>query len=306
MKRKQYILFCKKLLVILTAIIALDRCLGSFISNLYFTEPQGESSVTTTALERTTADVLVFGSSRASHHYDTKFLSEKTGMSFLNCGKDGIGIRYTNIILPEVLKRYKPKMIIFDANINELTWKAGKEGDDIILTSLMPYISNNNEIEVSLKKIDDLEVLKSKVSLLYRFNSMLFSIVQHHFGIGQKNINGFLPLEGTTITGSKAIFSKDSVVKSDSNLKSDFINFIKICQENNIKLKVLTSPIFGNKNIESTKSEMLDILKLNKVEYFDFSQDSDISNSIYFKDHNHLNIEGVKIFNEKIFTSVID
>jgi hypothetical protein len=300
MKSADYISFLKKLSILILGIIIFDKALGFVIMNMYFNETQGESSVTTCALESTQANAIVFGSSRASHHYDTELLSKLTGMSFYNCGKDGIGIKYCDIVLQEVLKRYTPKMIILDLNVNELNWKSGKEGDDIIMSSLMPYISKHEGIFLSLNEINKWEVLKSRISLLYRFNSMPFSILQHHLKIGNKSINGYLPLIGTTLIKKNPVFLNDSIQKSDSVQRKHFINFIQLCNQKRIVLKAFISPIFGSAKVGSTRNEMIQILNNQKIHFNDFSRDSDFLDYTLFKDQNHLNIQGVRKYNKKI------
>ena len=42
--------------------------------------------------EKVTEDIIIMGSSRASHHYVPEIISEELGMSCFNAGRDGNGI----------------------------------------------------------------------------------------------------------------------------------------------------------------------------------------------------------------------
>ena len=42
-------------------------------------------------------DILVFGSSRAIHHYNAKMLEDSLHMTCYNCGNDGSGIRVSSM-----------------------------------------------------------------------------------------------------------------------------------------------------------------------------------------------------------------
>ena len=67
-------------------------------------------------------EILILGSSRAHHHYDSPFLSDTLGIDVYNGGIDGNGVVLAYGILEMVLNRYKPKLVVFDVepafNIN--------------------------------------------------------------------------------------------------------------------------------------------------------------------------------------------
>ena len=61
-------------------------------------------------------DILVFGSSRAEYHYDTKVISELSGRSCYNCGASGNGIILAYGRLLMALQHHRPQLIIYDVN----------------------------------------------------------------------------------------------------------------------------------------------------------------------------------------------
>ena len=60
------------------------------------------------------ANILIFGSSRAAHHYVPSILSDSLDMSCYNCGLDGNGIIYGYGKLKTITARYYPKIVILD------------------------------------------------------------------------------------------------------------------------------------------------------------------------------------------------
>ena len=59
-------------------------------------------------------DVLVMGSSRASHHYVSRILADSLGMTCYNGGQDGNGIVMQYGRWKMISKRHVPKVLIYD------------------------------------------------------------------------------------------------------------------------------------------------------------------------------------------------
>ncbi|MGH2649255.1 MAG: hypothetical protein ACRDE8_16865, partial [Ginsengibacter sp.] len=68
-KNKVYQKFIIKLFVLFITIIFLDFAIGSLLSSFYFKQKSGFLYRTTYAIEKTNEDVIIFGSSTATHDY---------------------------------------------------------------------------------------------------------------------------------------------------------------------------------------------------------------------------------------------
>jgi hypothetical protein len=79
---KMYGLFIKKILILLVIIALFDLMIGFLLNYLYFRQKSGLFYRATYAIEKTNADVLVFGSSRANHHYVPEVFEKRFRMSF--------------------------------------------------------------------------------------------------------------------------------------------------------------------------------------------------------------------------------
>lgn len=66
------------------------------------------------------ANILIFGSSRAAHHYVPSILSDSLDMSCYNCGMDGNGIIYGYGKLKTITARYYPKIVILTSSLHSI------------------------------------------------------------------------------------------------------------------------------------------------------------------------------------------
>ena len=132
-------------------IIGVDFIIGNLLRKLYFSQISGLLHRTTYSIDKTEADILIFGSSRANHHYDSKLFEESTGQYTYNTGRDGNFIFYQTALLKSILKRYKPKQIILDF---EGTF-AFNQNDYDRIAALLPYYKSHKEIrDIVLLKSD--------------------------------------------------------------------------------------------------------------------------------------------------------
>src|SRR5690606_35643039 len=112
-------------LIIKTALLAVvlilsDRIIGLGLEHLFYRQTHGDDYTTLYALEKAKDDILVFGTSRASHHYNAKIIEEETGMACFNAGRDEMEIPYTEALLKAIVARHRPKMVILDIGPVEL------------------------------------------------------------------------------------------------------------------------------------------------------------------------------------------
>src|ERR1700741_1421898 len=113
-KKRPLQFFFLKICFLFLVLILIDFSVGSILRYFYFRQQSGELYRITYSLEKTNEDILVFGSSRAIHHYHPEVFEKSMHMSCYNTGRDGEHFFYQYAILKGVLKRYTPKIVIFD------------------------------------------------------------------------------------------------------------------------------------------------------------------------------------------------
>ena len=106
--------FLIKLTVFLVIIFVVDHLSGRVMGYIYNNTTKGDYGRSNYICKQTNQDILIFGSSRAIHHYDPTILKEKLGMTCYNCGEDGMGIICSYGRYSMIKQRYNPKLIIYD------------------------------------------------------------------------------------------------------------------------------------------------------------------------------------------------
>lgn len=225
-------------------------------------------------------------------------------MKYYNAGRDGCSIFYHYAILKGVLKRYNPKLIIYDFSSEEFNYY-NKSYD--VLSSLLPYFKSNSEIHDIVLMRGKFEKLKL-ISNIYPYNSLVLSILGGNIGnsIVIDDNKGYIPL--TKVWNEPlGTYNNTNTDSIDNNKIIYFKNFIKDCANRGIKIAVIRSPRF-RKDIPQSKS--LEIAKGicsdYKINFFDFSNDTMFLNhSNYFQDIAHLNDSGAKIFSKQVVDKLI-
>jgi len=286
---------------------------GYILQQLYFKQIAGELYRATYSIDSTKADILVFGSSRASHHYVPEILEEQLHMSAYNTGRDGNYLLYNYAVIKSVTKRYSPKMIILDVNPSALFYR---KDDYDRLSTLLPYYNSHPEIRDIVNHRSKYERFKL-YSSAYPYNSLTLSVLIGNLEIAKKlyvSDKGYLPFYEKMSPLSKETSTKktkdnpeeiysDSI---DSFKISALEDIAKICSKKNIPLIFIFSPIYYKSNNELANSRLSEIVKANNVKYLDFSNDTTfIHHPQYFQDESHLNDDGARIFSKKLAGELI-
>lgn len=290
------------LIIVVAIVFLLDFAIGKTLQYFYFKETSGLQFRTTYAMEKTNADVLIFGSSRASHHYVPEVFEDSLKLSYYNTGRDGNGIFYQTAVLKSVLKRYTPKVIIFDF--------AGGFETDVSdydrMSSILPYYRSHEEI----RKIIELKSPFEKVKLLsqiYPYNSSILTII-----IGNLDANknrkpdnkGYVALykewKGTLDT-----IKDQANINIDSNKVASFKEFISDAKKSGAKVFVVFSPIYRVFNFNQQIDLCNHICAAENVPFYDYSKDTTfVNNKKFFQDFSHLNHNGALLFSSVVVEKI--
>lgn len=285
------------IIILIGIVFILDFAIGRILRYFYFRENSGFQFHTTYSMDSTKADILVFGASRANHHYVPEVFEDSLEMSFYNTGRDGVPSSFFSLaILKSILKRYTPKVIILDYN------GSSKEEEDYDrLSCLLPYYKTHQEIRKIIALKSPFERVKL-LSEIYPFNSEIFSIVMGNLEINKKRYpdsKGYIPLYGKWQNKIDSIISKTYTL--DSNKITSLQNFVKIAKESGAKVFVIYSPIFKEFNINPEINVCNKICSFQNIPFWNFSNDSlFLNNKNLFQDPYHLNHEGATIFSKII------
>ena len=305
-KEKGIPIFLAKSFVFLAILFILDFLIGSILKYFYFKQESGLLYRTTYSLDSTRAEFLILGSSTANHHYDSRIFEKRLGTSTYNTGRDANTIFYNYAIFQSVLKRYKPKIVILDFNVEE--FKANPDNYDRI-SSLLPYYKEHPEIHSIIQLKSSYEKYKL-LSKIYPFNSLLFTIAvgTTNFNKSREQINdenGYVPL--THIWNKKISIDTNTIeYKIDTNKVNILKSFIEECKNANIQLYIIISPRFIKYFGNDLSVELVHkIADKSNIPFYDYSKDTLFwKHREYFADRVHLNNAGAVIFSNKVIDSI--
>lgn len=236
-------------------------------------------------------DILVFGSSRAMHHYNPVIISDSLNLSCYNCGQDGNGIILNESRYQLILQRYKPKIVVYDviADFDLIV----KDDNHKYFKWLKAYYDRTGIPEV-FEAVDSTEKYKM-LSQMYRYNSNCIQIFADYIHpITENGIRGFRPrnIEFDTMKVGKSVVPKIPVFDS---LK---ISYIKKMVEESVDTKLIfvVSP-FWNGADTTPYQPIRDICKEKNIPFLDFSNNPKyVHNNMFFYDGSHLNARGADEF----------
>lgn len=297
--------FFKKFIILLVLLFITDRIIGTLLENAYKNAPQGDIKTFAHSITDPTEDIFIYGSSRAVHGYDTRVFTDSLALSCFNSGRENSNILYHTSILDEMLKKHKPKVVVLDVSARELTWRSAESSKLVLASMILPYVHSDTSFANIARQLFPEELMKAQVSKVYAYNSMVLSLAVGKRKFNKdKNLNGYVPINGTKITGKIPSFTDESD-QTDSFAKQKFEQFVQLVKENNIRLYVIQSPLYV-KHFNSTVS--LDTIKsiLNRYNepFWDYGFDTAFYKKELFYDNLHLNSVGSELFSKKLVSDI--
>jgi len=303
-RKNQIKLFLLRLLAFFIIVFLFDYSIGSLLRHFYFKQESGLQYRTTYAIEKTNADILIFGSSRANHHYRPDVFENRMKLSFYNAGRDGNFMFYHLAVLKGVLNRYSPKIVILDFVAEEF---AQNQYSYDRLSSLLPYYKSHPEMRPIINLKSKYEKIKL-VSQIYPYNSLMLTIAVGNSGVNKKrksDIQGYVPITKVW-NGPIQVDNISSYYQIDSIKVKAYEAFIQDCVQANVALYIVCSPYY----IKSDQVDYSIVLGQNIAEsygikFIDYSKDTIFTNnSALFADIGHLNDNGAEVFSNILIDQI--
>jgi len=273
-----------------------DQFIGLLLKRLYSTTNYEDIAKIRYSCDSTNQQILIYGSSRAQHHYIPDTITKYTGLSCYNCGIGGQGLAFSYIQIAEMLKRQKPVLIILDVSPNIIL---DPESDEK-LKMLMPFYYRDTIIQNILTNSSWIEKIKY-YSAVYPYNGTILSIMKSILSLKSDRNKGYIPLYGRLSDESEWTDNSGNLIIPERQVI--LLNrIISSCKLNNVILKLVVSPIRKKHNSDdSILKQVRELAEQNGIEYLDFSIDKTfIMNNIFFKDNLHLNSDGATVFSIKL------
>lgn len=184
---KRYVI---KILIFLLLLVLIDRGVGCMLSYMSDHARGGYIGHHKYIVNDSRDDVLVFGSSRAIHHYNTPMMQDSLGLTCYNCGQDGEGIVLFYAWWQLISQRYHPRLVIYEVTPGYDLMA----GDSNRLSGWLKGLYDREPVQRICEDIDPTERYKM-MSMLYRYNSKFHQILIDYIHPVHTMNRGFLPVD---------------------------------------------------------------------------------------------------------------
>ena len=239
-------------------------------------------------------DVLIFGSSRAKHHYVPRVIEDTLGVTCYNAGEDGNGIILSYGYLKMITERYSPKLIIYDVSRFDFC-----EDDNVkYVNYLKPYYYEKG-IDSLFWSIEP----KSRIMMcsnLDRFNTTCLRILGNYLHPITSHPNGYMPLSNTMPDemAEQMVTNEVEGKRPVDNTKLEYFEkFILLAQKKNVNVVCCVSPMYRGTKSDEFYNPVKALCEKYDVPFMFFAYSSDVSEDRnLFQDKTHLNDRGARIF----------
>ena len=183
-----------KMCVLPFALLVFDKLVGIIGFSLINSSFQGTIGMLNYSIKRD-VDIVIIGTSRASHHYIPEIICDNLDFKCLNLGIDGSNVISHLVQIKYIIDAYNPKLVIYDFIGQEFD----EQMDNVARYDFMyPIIKNQTETLNILSKNDKFIKIKM-MSNAFVFNSKAITILKNYYRRHSEVGDGYLPLYGSDL-----------------------------------------------------------------------------------------------------------
>ncbi len=247
----------------------------------------------------TDVDILFLGASHTYRDFDPRIF-KKQGYKSFNLGSSAQTPIQTLVLLKRHLAQLNPKLVIFEVHPAILTIDGVESAGDII--------SNEKNDIHSLKMALSLNHLKIYNTLTYAYINDLFSFNKNFkeplFKENDTYISGGF-VERKLSFYSPRILPKEKINLNKKQLTA-FNECLKFIHNMDIPIILVYAPIPTSSYNRFLNNEEFDSIMSQYSKYYNFNKTLSLNDSLYFFDSDHLNQNGVEIFNRQFINTIPD
>ena len=294
--------FIFQIAIFFAIVFAIDFTVGKACTYFLNHAKGGDNGRNNYICNQVDTDILVFGSSRAFHHYNPTILMDSLGKSCYNCGQDGNGIILNYARYQLICQHYHPQLIIYDVS-PKFDLLAGEDNHKY-LNWIKAYYDKDGIAEV-FEAVDHIEKYKM-LCQMYRYNSNFIQIASDCIHpLQSEGINGFRPVDKDMDT-----MKINTNIEEQTNYQFDTLKISYITKmlelSPDTKFIFVVSPIWYGMNTTQLQP-IIDICKSRDIPFFDFSNDPKyVHHNEYFYDGSHLNARGADEFTRDLIRYIKD
>lgn len=286
--------FVLKVLLFFTCVVVMDYAFGQFFSYLRAHAKGGSTANCEYIANRANEDIIILGSSRATHHYVPQIIEDSLGLSCYNCGEEGNGVILAYGRLKMLTNRYKPKLILYEITSGydyELF-----EANTKYLGYLRQYYDKEGIKELFDDFDDELSSLKMKSKMYQNTSRLLPNLLDN--AIMRDNHQGYDPLYGHLDSLSVAIHKVKNM--NIDSLKLGYVEkILKLAQSKEIPVIFMISPRYHYGDDMSEYEPAIQLCEKYGVRVINNVNESSIAPyASLFQDVTHLNDSGARLYSQ--------
>ena len=292
--------FAVKIIILFVTVLAIDTVIGKLFHQLVLHAKGGDTGRTEYICHQLSEDLIVFGSSRAIHHYDPRILEDSLHLTTYNCGKNGNGIILSYGWYSLMRKHHQPKVIIYDI---QPTFDL-LAGDNMPFLPGLRYYYDESPVDSILWEVSSVERYKMLLNG-YRYNSQFLQIIMDNIKPMRQDIKGYRPLQGEM--NYEPVVTKSNQTKNYQYdaLKLKYLErLVKECQAANISFIFAVSPSYKNTD-DKVLAPVYELCERYNVPLINHYTDSTFNmEKSYFKDSGHMNEKGATAYTSAIISEI--
>ncbi len=249
------------------------------------------------------ADVLVYGSSRAARDILTTQLGDSLHKTAYSLAYPGSGISFHEFLLQQTLLHgnKKPQLIIL--NVDDPSELLENTNLNFRLDRLYPLVKYP-EVRDVLVAQGHKNYLLSKLFIVHQLSISNFNLTQKKFkDVDTLRADGSMPISFTDKRFSQKFLNDTTYYKVSAELeaqRNSLLNFIDICNKNNIKLLVVCTPNFYKPTVGFF--DRMQALAGSKAAFkvYDTTNINYKQNADFFSDDVHLKLNGAEVYTNEL------
>lgn len=293
--------FLFKLALFCVCVAMMDVGCGFLFTFLHTHAKGGSTQNNFYISEQCRDEIVILGSSRASHHYIPSIIEDSLGLSCYNCGEEGNGAILAAARLMMLTERYSPKLVIYEVTPG---YDYMEDADySKYFRYLKPYYYKKGP-KAMIDKFSEPESRLKMLSQMYRNNSRIIPDVMDNI-VSRDNIKGYAPLFGDMVK----INAKNDNVESRKvdPLKQSVVEYIiTLCKNKQIPLVFMVSPRY-NGTLTADYSLAIQLAGKYNIPFVNHVDMEGVSDNMsMFQDVGHMNDKGAHAYTQRIISEIRD
>jgi poly-D-alanine transfer protein DltD len=244
-------------------------------------------------------DILFLGASHTYRGFDPRIFKAK-GYNCFNLGSSSQTPLQTEVLLNRYLDQLNPKIIVFDVYPLIFSIDGVEAASDLI--------SNDNNDIHTIKMAFIQNQITVYNTLIYAFSRQLLQVHDTLKENTQKKddtyISGGFVESKLKYNSIQQTNPKPSSFEFRNDQLSAFNRIIKSIKKKNIKLLLVQAPTSKKVFHKITNMQYCDSLLKSYGEYLNYNYLVNLNDSLHFSDPDHLNQNGVEIFNAALISKL--